>query len=555
MNRRWMILAGLLLALPAAGGEPPPLPAIVAGNQLIVPIEAEGFTGTAVLTFEDPDGLDNTALEVTAEAVDPDDPLLLLRLPDDVFIPSDFPVLLRIRRAGGSNFGFSGQWSLELETDDLQFASNTPLRLFRARTGVAPFEDLSLSLGQGSFRVRGASGSFSEFLIASDLRPQRLVIRGKFQRFLALLIANANDIDPTVAETLEGLAMAAQASFENGDIPAALLGLNQLLGEILANAGSGINNIWYGLGSESVVGILRGAARTLRLSITQRLQPQPEETGGTSTRLDVGDVSVIAKVAFEDAFAVDLDGLSVTGDLIDPKDPALLARLPPGVIIPSEFPVLIHVDPGSNAAQSFRGTWSLELRTEDLDLLGSSPLRLFKAPDGGAFEDISSTYGLGSFRVRGASGSFSEFLIASDLRPIDDTLEAKLDDLDACLDGLGGIVPVPLLAILQGLASDIRNALEQGLLPAAIVKLDEFLDTVADNAGDGIPATWHVSDGRLNVAGLLLQKGRSLRFSLVLRRIPAEDPADTNRDGVVDILDVFHVIDLVFEGNPVPLLP
>ncbi|MCP4654192.1 MAG: hypothetical protein GY856_02115, partial [bacterium] len=60
-------------------------------------------------------------------------------------------------------------------------------------------------------------------------------------------------------------------------------------------------------------------------------------------------------------------------------------------------------------------------------------------------------------------------------------------------------------------------------------------------------------DGRVNVTALLNGAARTLRFSLVLKRSPpAVDQADANRDGNVDILDVFYLINRVFPDGATP---
>ena len=93
---------------------------------------------------------------------------------------------------------FRGRWSLEVETDDIDFLWGTPLRLFKASDGAAAFEDITRSLGLGSFRARGSGASFAEFLIAADQRPVNAIVAVKLARLRALLAAHRADIDASV---------------------------------------------------------------------------------------------------------------------------------------------------------------------------------------------------------------------------------------------------------------------------------------------------------------------------------------------------------------------
>ena len=102
MSKLGWILAGLFFAMPVWAGTAVPLAPVANFNQLFADIELPGgIRGELTLTFDDPSGLDGTALDVTAELVDPEDLLLNARLPADVFIPSDFPVLITIEPADG----------------------------------------------------------------------------------------------------------------------------------------------------------------------------------------------------------------------------------------------------------------------------------------------------------------------------------------------------------------------------------------------------------------------------------------------------------------------
>jgi hypothetical protein len=169
------------------------------------------------------------------------------------------------------------------------------------------------------------------------------------------------------------------------------------------------------------------------------------------------------------------------------------------------------------------------------------------------FVDITETYGVGSFRAQGRSGSFSELLIVRDLRGNADVLTAKFLTLQGTL---ATHVPPDIDPVvydqLDTLLLDGQVAYLADDIPLALTKVDAFLDLVEAESGRGIPDIW-VSTGTLvNVAAKLGSAAATLRFSLAIEDSSVSDPADANRDGVVDALDVFYVINRVFPGGGSP---
>ena len=233
-----------------------------------------------------------------------------------------------------------------------------------------------------------------------------------------------------------------------------------------------------------------------------------------------------------------------------------MARLPAGVHVPEEFPVLIRINPRPDVVQALRGRLSLEVETDDIDFLWGTPLRLFQAPGGaGAFQDISQGLGAGSFRARGSAASFAEFLIAADQRPVNDIVAAKLARLRALLAAHRGDIDPSVWAQVQAGINQIDADQQQDLLTAAIAGVDAFAALVQKEGGTGIPDIWQGDSGPANVAGRLAASAATLRFSLALLRSPlAGDPADVNRDGKVDVGDVLILIDRVF-GDTMQLVP
>ena len=556
---RWILPSLLLLASPAWAGGGFPLATSASCNQIFADIDLPGIEGQITLTFEAPLGLAADSLDLSVELINPEDALLNDRLPEDVFIPSDFPVLIKIEPAAGTSLTFSGGVAIEIVAENLDFEANTPLRLFRSRVvDLGPFEEISQSVGSGSYRVLAVGGGFSEFVIAADLRPQVRIILKKFNRLDTLLSDNATAIDDLVEAELNGLLDAAVQAFQGDDLDLAISNLEDLIDSVVANSNVGIPDDWDPGNIDSLAGRLRSAAATLRHSLKQRRLPEPVTTGAVVAEIEIdANHALKATLSFDRAFDIDLENFDFTAELIDPEDPAYLDRLPAGVTIPSQFPVLLRLATGGVGEQSFRGEWSLEIETENLEFVGDSPLRLFKAPDGGAaFEDITRSVGLGSYRVLAVGGGFSELLIVSDLRPVDDVVNAKFDAIQApgglLAIHVGAITP----AVLAQLAAEITQArldYDQGALDQAIEGVKTFRDTVEANSEEDIPSLWR-SDGLLvNVAGLLSSAAQTLKLSLAIKRTPlAFDPRDVNRDGMVNVQDVLFLIDQVFGDQPAP---
>ena len=507
-------------------------------------------TGSFSLSFEEAFDLNSQSFDISAQLIDPRSPSLRDRLPENVFIPSQFPVLLTIEPRERTGFSFRGRWSLEVRTPHLEFSSHTPLRLFRAPKGTA-FSDISQTMGFGSYRVRALGAAFSEFLIVSDLRTGEEVADQKLTRLLEAVESRAQDFPGPVLQELLQRLEEIEKSFDSGELPAALDQLDDLLLYIveisrdqtipdITNPDRGL----IGLGAT-----LRALASSLRFSIDRIRQQAVIGQAGISRTVQVEDgLSFDLEFSFDEAFDVDLEDLQISAERIDVKNAAFNSRLPDGVEVPEDFPVLIRINPSESADQGFCGTWSLEIRTDQLRFLGGTPYRLFKAPDGGAFEDVTETVGHGSYRVRALGAAFSEFVIGIDTRPIEEIVGEKLDQLSAILMDNTQRIP-PLL--LQSLINELEQfgaALDAGQLGQALDALDRFLRLVRDNARTNIPAIWRSTDETVNVAGQLEALGQSLRFSLEVQQTPLfGNPADVNRDGRANFNDVLTLLRLLRE--------
>ncbi|HEX9943596.1 MAG TPA: DUF6689 family protein [Thermoanaerobaculia bacterium] len=221
-------------------------------------------------------------------------------------------------------------------------------------------------------------------------------------------------------------------------------------------------------------------------------------------------------LSFENVTGLSLSSLGASAQLVNPTDPALLARLPGGSV-PTAFPVLLRIEPPAAGGLAFSGVATLEVHTHNLQYAADCPLRIFSAHAGGPFQDITSYMGAGSYRARSTTGGFSEFLIVSETRSVDQVITAKFDALEEVLDEYAGSMSTPLYDDLEERLEAARDDYEQGSTAQAIQELDGFLLVVQQQSGLGIPNVWRAARDVANVAGYLRAGAMTLRFSLGLK--------------------------------------
>ena len=227
-------------------------------------------------------------------------------------------------------------------------------------------------------------------------------------------------------------------------------------------------------------------------------------------------------IYFEAVSGLTPNALEATATLVDPKDPALAARLPGNVTALDDFPVLVRISPTANSNLAFRGVVGVELYTGNLHLNPSEPKSLFKAPNDGFFQDITTSEASGSYRVCGSGGGFSEFLIVSDRQgmvqiQLVDTMVIlnKFISLEATLVQNASSMPLLVYLTLQTRLAQARSLFELGNLLGAITKITSFSDYARAHSGGDIPDQWQANNPSLvNVAGLLRAGADTLRFSL-----------------------------------------
>jgi len=263
-----IVTLGVLLAAGAARAEAP-LDISVDGNVLTADLQvAGGYSAELTVTFEDVVGLSADSLDISAMAIDPADLSLLSRLGRTVSgVPGNFPMLIRIEPDPKRGLSFSGVVNVELYTHDLEFVAHSPLRLYSGPIGGA-FEDITVMHGSGSYRTGGTKGSFSEFVIAIDVRTPLQASGDKLSQLRALLSGYSSDLDTVTYNELSGVLTAAESAFAAGDLVSAVTNVEAFADKV-KNGGAAIPSIWGACHDlENIAGRLRAAAGTLRFSLT-----------------------------------------------------------------------------------------------------------------------------------------------------------------------------------------------------------------------------------------------------------------------------------------------
>lgn len=246
-------------------------------------------------------------------------------------------------------------------------------------------------------------------------------------------------------------------------------------------------------------------------------QPVPvgvSVSGNTATASIGAPGSTLAELilSFDDASGLSASSLGISAELVSPTSTALLARLPDASLtsLPAALPLLITVEPPSLAGLSFRRTVSAEIHTHLLAYTAGSAYRVFKAPLGGAFRDITREIAAGSVRARSSTGAFSQFLILADLRPSSSVIAQKFAWLRSEVAALAAQQRTPLEAHLDAAEAAVASS----NWAAAIGELDAFGAYVSAQAGHTIPQQWRAQRDQHNSAGELLSGAATLKFSI-----------------------------------------
>jgi hypothetical protein len=220
-------------------------------------------------------------------------------------------------------------------------------------------------------------------------------------------------------------------------------------------------------------------------------------------------------LTFDDANGLSASSLGVSARMVDITDPALLSRLPGGLLQPdSLFPLLIAIEPPATGGLSFHRTVRVEVHTHALTYTPGSSYRLFNAPLNGAFRDNTDEVAPGSVRARGTTGGFSQFLVLTDLRETDGVIAAKTAWLRDRIDSLPAAEQPAFDALLDG----FQSSLATGAYADAIAALDAFRARAADRAGTALADEWRATRDTDNQAGELMAGAATLKFSTAYLR-------------------------------------
>lgn len=227
---------------------------------------------------------------------------------------------------------------------------------------------------------------------------------------------------------------------------------------------------------------------------------------------------VLAELAldFEDASGLSPSSLGVSAKTVSLYDPNLIARLPDTDLttLPASLPMLITVQPPLSGGLSFKGSGRAEIHTHWLPYAAGTRLRLFKAPLGGAFYDVTDEIAAGSVRARGTYGGFSQFLILADARPTPVVIASKLQRLRDRVD----LLPAAEQAGFDASLDAVEAALAVPDYAAALAAADAVRARAEARGGTFIDNEWRATRTHRNDAGELVAGAATLRFSIAYLR-------------------------------------
>ncbi len=220
-------------------------------------------------------------------------------------------------------------------------------------------------------------------------------------------------------------------------------------------------------------------------------------------------------VRFEDAIGVSAENFDLNFQLVSPLNTGVVNRLPGTLVtLPTDFPVLISIQPKTDRGFSFAGVAEIEVYTKNLHYVPGSPLRLFHSSNGEQFKDITVTTGAGSYRARGNMGTFSDFLIVADLRSPTAVISQKVSTLADYLQAQSTTIDSPTYNLLAAAMSTLQSQVSNGNYAGAQSTVNSFISILETADGAAMPSIWRSSRDLENVSGTLLAQARSLRYSL-----------------------------------------
>ena len=260
--------------------------------------------------------------------------------------------------------------------------------------------------------------------------------------------------------------------------------------------------------------VATGAGRAQSLSVPVTVQASGE-TATVQVKL-VDQTLADLTLSFDDATGLSPSSLGVSAELVNLQTTSLLGRLPDAELtqLASSLPLLITIEPASTGGLSFDRTVRVEIHTHLLSYSPGSSYRLFKAPLGGQFRDITDEIASGSVRARGTTGGFSQFLILADLRETGAVIAQKVGWLRGRID----LLPTGEQAAFDGYLDTVETAVANGDFASAVTALDLFRARAASRAGNQLDATWQPGGTQQNHAGELISGAATLKFSVAYLR-------------------------------------
>jgi hypothetical protein len=266
--------------------------------------------------------------------------------------------------------------------------------------------------------------------------------------------------------------------------------------------------------------VLLGALLLASRPASAQALPVDVSVSGDTATIEIGGMPghplADMTLTFDDASGLSASSLGVSAKLVSLSDPALLSRLPNVQLtqLDSALPLLVTVEPPAAGGLSFERTVRVEIHTHALAYEAGSSYRLFKAPLGGAFRDITDEIAPGSVRARGTTGGFSQFLVLADLRETGDVIDTKL----AWLRARVAMLPTGERGAFDALLDDTEAAIAAGNHAAAIAALDSVRARAAARAGTHLADTWLATRTVENHAGELIAGAATLAYSVAYQR-------------------------------------
>lgn len=260
---------------------------------------------------------------------------------------------------------------------------------------------------------------------------------------------------------------------------------------------------------------LAGAAS---IAAAQSLPVTVEASGNHAhASISLDDVEVAELILdFQDASGLSPSSLGVSAEVVSPLDSALLARLPSTNLttLTTGLPVMITIEPPASGGLNFRNTGRLEIHTHALPYAVGSSLRVFKAPLGGNFRDVTDEIAEGSVRARSTYGGFSQFLILVDVRTTGTVINEKI----GWLRDKVATLPLSERGAFNAKLDEIQTAVALGNYNDALAAVDAFRSRAQARAGQFIANEWRATRDVDNKAGELAAGAATLRFSVAYLR-------------------------------------